>query len=742
VNPLRIRATNYRTFRHLEVELPDGCVAVLGENGAGKSSIVNVIDYALFGAESRSLAELLTDDGVATDLELELTFEHAGETYRVRRGYSAKGRGKTTVDLELWKDAPLHTGDDTGPEWEPLTCESGRETDALICRIIGLTRTTFRASAFLAQGDGAAFTDCPPAKRKEVLAEVLGLDVWQQMRELAKADGRIAASELQRLAGETAQARELAGERPTAESALRDEQASLAGTTRALEEAEAKIADLAERYRAAAETAGKRQAVEAELAAATAELQRLEQANAHSQSAAAQLRITRDELKTLPTSTSTDELVERETVVVAAIDAHRSAVEQHESTKRAAEHAETVRQSYLSQASAAAAAADAARAKVEALEKATDVQHCETCGQTLADEARGRAIASYIEEARQHDQVARTHTSHAANVASINVLPAPTGEPPTAELAAVRAQLATAHQQAQQRARLEERIRTLEREITREPELAERIANAAALANAKQTALDDLEPVDLDTIKREGEQARSQVTALRNLREAQMMTVTRLAARVERIVDADRQLAAAAERVTVLEAEVDLCARLERSYGRDGIPALVIENTAVPSIETEAARILTMLGGSTASCRVELRTQAERKTTDGLRDTLDVIIVGEQGERAYETFSGGERTRINLALRIALARLLAHRRGAESRLLAIDEPEFLDEQGTGALVDVLRSLDTDFSRIYLISHVPALRDSFDDVLTVVKDGDRSHVERAGGEGGVPAAVAA
>jgi DNA repair exonuclease SbcCD ATPase subunit len=45
-----------------------------------------VIDYALFGAESRSLADLLTDDPDETEMTIELEFEHAGSLYRVRRG--------------------------------------------------------------------------------------------------------------------------------------------------------------------------------------------------------------------------------------------------------------------------------------------------------------------------------------------------------------------------------------------------------------------------------------------------------------------------------------------------------------------------------------------------------------------------------------------------------------------------------------------------------------------------------
>jgi DNA repair exonuclease SbcCD ATPase subunit len=124
-------------------------------------------------------------------------------------------------------------------------------------------------------------------------------------------------------------------------------------------------------------------------------------------------------------------------------------------------------------------------------------------------------------------------------------------------------------------------------------------------------------------------------------------------------------------------------------------PALIVENAAIPQIETEANRILDELG---TSYRVELRTQRALKTSETLRETLDILIHADAGERPYETFSGGERTRLNLALRIALARLLAHRRGAESRLLVIDEPEYLDEAGVARLAEVLRGLAGDFDR--------------------------------------------
>ena len=186
------------------------------------------------------------------------------------------------------------------------------------------------------------------------------------------------------------------------------------------------------------------------------------------------------------------------------------------------------------------------------------------------------------------------------------------------------------------------------------------------------------------------------------------------------------ELEAGRARRDELQAELDLLALLERAYGRDGIPALIVEASAIPSIETEASRILAELG---TSYRVELRTQKALKSGDGLADTLDVVVLTESGARPYESFSGGERTRLNAALRIALSCLLAHRRGAEAKIIVCDEPEFLDEQGQMALADVLRRLVTDGTceKAILVSHAAALRDSFDNTIAVEKIDGRSRV---------------
>jgi hypothetical protein len=91
---------------------------------------------------------------------IELEFEHAEQVYRVRRTFSARGRGKTSVDLEQVLETRTENGhglnlsEAVARSWIPLTRASAKETDAFLCDLLGLSKETFRDSSYLRQGDG------------------------------------------------------------------------------------------------------------------------------------------------------------------------------------------------------------------------------------------------------------------------------------------------------------------------------------------------------------------------------------------------------------------------------------------------------------------------------------------------------------------------------------------------------------------------------------------------------------
>jgi exonuclease SbcC len=156
---------------------------------------------------------------------------------------------------------------------------------------------------------------------------------------------------------------------------------------------------------------------------------------------------------------------------------------------------------------------------------------------------------------------------------------------------------------------------------------------------------------------------------------------------------------------------------LREAFGKRGVPTMVIE-TAVPEVEREANRLLGEMSGG----RMRLRMETQRETKTGeARDTLEIKISDELGTRAYEMYSGGEAFRINFAIRIALSKLLARRAGARLRALFIDEGfGTQDAAGRERLISAIQSVQNDFDRILVITHLDELRDAFPARIEVTK----------------------
>jgi DNA repair protein SbcC/Rad50 len=125
---------------------------------------------------------------------------------------------------------------------------------------------------------------------------------------------------------------------------------------------------------------------------------------------------------------------------------------------------------------------------------------------------------------------------------------------------------------------------------------------------------------------------------------------------------------------------------------------------------------------------VKFETQRETRKGDVL-ETLDINIADELGTRSYEMFSGGEAFRINFAIRIALSRVLARRAGAPLPTLIVDEGfGTQDANGIEKLKEAITSVQDDFEKILVITHIEEFRDAFPVRIDVVKTPAGSTIE--------------
>ena len=170
-----------------------------------------------------------------------------------------------------------------------------------------------------------------------------------------------------------------------------------------------------------------------------------------------------------------------------------------------------------------------------------------------------------------------------------------------------------------------------------------------------------------------------------------------------------------------LRAEQGIYRELTEAFGRRGIQAMIIE-TALPTVEEEANLLL----GRMTDNRMHLKLETQREPRSGRgepAETLDIVISDEMGPRSYEMFSGGESFRINLALRIALSKVLAHRKGAPLPTLFIDEGfGTQDAAGRERILDVISAIEPDFEKIIVISHMEEVKEAFP-VRIEVQKGD-------------------
>ncbi|MBX3082899.1 MAG: SMC family ATPase [Anaerolineae bacterium] len=179
--PIRLELRNFLAYRNkVELSFEGLDLAVLsGANGAGKSSLLDAMTWALWGrsrAPGNRADDMLIHLG-QHEMYVSFDFRQEDRLYRVRREYKRGKTGQSALYFYFW-DAQTE-------QFQSLT-ESVRETQDKINRLLKLDYETFVDSAFVQQGKADSFTSKTPGKRKDLLYSILGLDRWERYEKQAK----------------------------------------------------------------------------------------------------------------------------------------------------------------------------------------------------------------------------------------------------------------------------------------------------------------------------------------------------------------------------------------------------------------------------------------------------------------------------------------------------------------------------------------------------------------------------
>lgn len=163
--------TSFRKCQTLDFSKLD-LFAITGATGAGKSSLLDAITFALYGKVARlgktSGTELVSQG--ATALKVEFQFAVQQTEYKVTRTWQFRPkRPKTHFRLEKWQEGTWKQGDSTQQ----------------IENILKMDFNTFIRVILLPQGQFDELLKREPKKRRELLRQLAGLEIIEQMRQEA-----------------------------------------------------------------------------------------------------------------------------------------------------------------------------------------------------------------------------------------------------------------------------------------------------------------------------------------------------------------------------------------------------------------------------------------------------------------------------------------------------------------------------------------------------------------------------
>lgn len=851
--PVKLRMRNFMCYRE---DVPplyfDGIhtACICGDNGNGKSALIDAVTWALWGRTRARSDDDLVYSG-EREMEVEFDFAADGQVYRVIRKHARPKRrqaaGQSSLDLLIA----------SGDSFKVISGDRIKQTQQKIIAILHLDYETFINSALLRQGDADQFTKQTPVKRKEVLANILGLAFYDELEQEAKELARELETEKAEIESVIQDIGVELTRKPEYQAELERAQAELLRTRDLVKEQESNLSKLRQERESLESKRQQLDQLKEQMARTTRDLerwgeqtrQRRSQLDEYDEVMSQRARIDEDYARLVEVRKECDDLDRKlRTVAVLNDRKHRLEMAVFQAKEGLVkEHA--LAQSRIKDLEYKSQRLGQLRNELYQVQNEIGrLSQEEESLRSRKDEAHQlRAAISYSESNIAQQEREITEIEEKLKLLTQGEARCPlcetelgteglrlienkyqmerqskyqTGQSSQAELAARKAELASLESKVSQReadlnksrAEAQGRASFLGQQVAESEaagsQLKEVEENLAELeerlvrrdyAISEQQALDELErelaAVDYDSqqherVRQDLANLEQYETPKRRLEEADrfygqekeaLEYAEKASQELARSLELDNQrsremtgelgfLPQLADTLAHAEAEhqalsaqqkqveeaawtakqkLDYCAELEgkksqkegllaeaskeegvykelsEAFGKRGIQALLIE-MALPEIELEANRLLARMTDNRMHVKIE--TQRETKKGD-LLETLDINISDELGMRNYEMFSGGEAFRINLAIRIALSRLLARRAGAPLPTLIVDEGfGTQDNDGIEKLKEAINSIQDDFDKILIITHIDELKDAFPTRIDVIKTAQGSTLQ--------------
>jgi len=662
-------------------------VGIGGGNGSGKSSLIEALTFALYGKATATEIRELGDDALINDRANEayvsVTYEKGGNLYTVERAFRRRGAGKARLSSSILL--------------QPIA--DVKAVNAKVESLLGMSYETFVSSTIVRQDEMDRLTAKRPAERKEILANIFGLQAYEAMREKAHEKAWMIKNEI---AG-------LEATKKTLEDKISQEEA----VRQKLASHEARVKELEER----------RGKAEAEKKEVESKLDEIREKKTDFDTKASEKKTLAEQVKEDEASA---ESIRKQIQEAADADKELKVLKPrleertklNDESQKLGEQREQLKVTLAELQKAMQGIEQKIKEESDNYQKIKDyaVPECPICKRPLDEPHRKQLLKEYEQKIselkKEYDESAKK--THDADI-TLNGQVIPSIEKAQNALNELKD--------------LDKKIGELTAAANRLPQLKEEESKHTELitqrmkrANELEEVLLKLSPIIQSFAAREDERKKLEreiaiiqgelgtETANRDHVKKDLGEIEDAKINHKKLVKQIGDKGKIGAAYEFLEKEV---------FHKDGIPtALLME--IVPEIEQEASRILRDL----SSGRMDISFKFGRKTKTGkMTEELIIEAIDQGGSHPVSRYSGGERMRINLALRLGVSEVVTKRSGYKGRVetLVIDEgfgP--LDEEGRRATVEILQSLRQRFKKILVISHIDDVREAFETRLMVSK----------------------
>ena len=714
---------------------------IAGENGEGKSALLESVPFCFWGVgRGRNISDYINDKCESVRIEVIFLMENI-------RYKKIRQHGKSNIN-ELYIDK--NNKELENSKWKLISDDTKKKTDLLLSSIIGLDYNIFSNSVFFGQKEASSFIEGTAADRKELLSNLLGIDVYEKAEDAAKENTKDINSKIQAKNVVFNSKIVLVEKKDTVSESLKSTRIRLAAVEKEMEIVEKNIN----------ESQQQRESIKIKISNLQKDKDRFddlsERLKKQLQTKTKNDRQLQNDKKEL--EDAIDDGIEEVETLQAIISAEPDLLEKKSVKVQTLKDLELKKSKLLKYKEKIKAFRDS---KEQLLEKQTELNTLiralnikkkkiksstaicpvtdKECDQ-LSEVNKNKIVQEIeSEENKYNESLVQIQTD--LETASEKIL----------ELDQKIETISKINESILERTK---ELQTIENNIEKLEKCKEDLPQIKKRHRAKVDKMTDA----IEKIESENEDLQEEIEKLTvtvNELESQITTdyneeLRKFNKRIESLTDDKDDLLTENQdlvrRLGQLENEIgqiqqaeDDCKKIKSdidelneslrvymelaiAFGKNGIQKEII-NSNVPILEEVANDLLMKF---TKDGKFKIKFDLDPITKSGkLKKSggLDIII-SEKGKipRELNMYSGGETVRITFAILLSLSHLLTERAGKKSQTLIIDERvAALDQEGINQFIEIVKYIANQYKKIFIVSHISELKEAFSNKIEVIKN---------------------